>query len=581
MQSRESPELGQLADVYEIIAEISGRAGARAFMGRRRADGAEVLITVAAQPDGDEGNALNHLAADANLLKGRRHRALIPVLDGVWVENSFAVVTERPDGSTLEELLARREEEFDYPRIAMILQELNGLLDWAREQKVIHRALGTDNIYLEPGSDRVLASFEVRALPIADMPGPEEDARTIAMLARAMLTRSTAAPERESQPLAELRPGLPESVLTTTEALLQRSGSEIPDVRGYIAAIAMADALKRGETECANTMAKLREEERAAREALQTEKEAAILAAEEQREEFARERAAILREKEEERTAFEREKERELAAVRRERETMLAALAKERQALLKVRDELEREREELSRRAEELQAQRGLYAPTEEFQTPVGLDALPAIPALPTIPEISRSRRGAASRSPRSRRALLFAAAAAVLLIVVTLAALTRRPSGPQLEQRASLSAAQDSAAGISVTRSSDSAGDVSVDSTATPGVPGIPADFVSGVATRAPTDPGPAPRPRPRPVAVPLRFDSTQALDSLGRRDTTVVRPPVTPALPGVDSLVRPRPDTLVRRDSLRRDTIPRRDTMPRRDTLVRRDTTRPGNPR
>ena len=539
-EARELPTI-DLPD-YEIIGEISGRTDARAFMARRKSDGAEVVITVAAQPAGDEGNALNHLAADTNLLKGRGHRSLLPVLDGHWINDAFAVVFARPDGPSLEELLARREEMFDYPRIALVLQELNGLLEWARDQKVVHRALGTDSIFLEPGSDRVWAAFEVRPLPIADMPGPEEDARTIARLARSMLTRSDADPEREHQPLEELRPGLPTSVIEQTLQLLEGSGTESPDVRGYIAAIAMSDALKRGETECANTMAQLREEERVTREKLQAEKDAAIRAAEEQEEAFSKERAAILRDQEKER-----------AAMQRERETMLAELAKDRQSLIKVRDALERERSELAKKAGELKAQRVLYEKTEEFMTPAA--ALPAIPDIePAPPRWHRTL----FRKRHSMRPLLVVASAAALIVVVALAAVSRRPGRPPATL-AGPAAQLDSAAGVSAA-SVDSASPATVpDTSATLGTPGLPLDLVSGVANRAAFEPAPVVRrPRPRPRRV----------DTLAVRPDSIVRDSI---LEGIrrDSIGRAALRDSIRRDSIRRDSI-RRDTV-RRDTMPR----------
>src|SRR5687767_4949380 len=124
MSSQDPLKLDQLAEAYEVIGEMSGREDARTFMGKRLADGADVLIAVAQTPAGDEGNALSHLAADANLLSGRVHRNLLPIVEGRWLgTDAFAIVSERVNARSLGELLARREEDFDFPRIAMILQE--------------------------------------------------------------------------------------------------------------------------------------------------------------------------------------------------------------------------------------------------------------------------------------------------------------------------------------------------------------------------------------------------------------------------------------------------------------------------
>src|SRR5687768_5290887 len=184
--SRQDPlDIEQLGETYEVIGELSGREDARTFIGKQREDGVDVLIAVIQTPEGDEGNALSHVAADANLLSGLSHRNLLPIKEGRWIgTDAFAVVTERVYAPTLGELLARRDEVFDYPRVATILREINGVLEWARAQKVVHRAVALDTIFLEPGTDRVFVSFAARPLARAGMPGPEEDAKTIAVLAR-------------------------------------------------------------------------------------------------------------------------------------------------------------------------------------------------------------------------------------------------------------------------------------------------------------------------------------------------------------------------------------------------------------
>src|SRR5688572_14951107 len=163
MTQQQTLDLEQLNEDYEIIGELSARDDARTLIARRKDTGADVLITVMETPSGDEGNALSHLAADAKRLTELRHRNVLPILDGRWVgTDGFATVTERVRFPTLAEVLVRRDEGFACPRVALVLQEINAALEWARAEKIVHRALTPDTIYLEPGSDRVLLTFAVQ-----------------------------------------------------------------------------------------------------------------------------------------------------------------------------------------------------------------------------------------------------------------------------------------------------------------------------------------------------------------------------------------------------------------------------------
>ena len=575
MSSQEPLTLDQLEETYEIIGEMSGREDARTFMAKRREDGADVLIAVATTPAGDEGNALSHLAADANLLSGRVHRCLLPIVEGRWLgTDAFAIVSEHVNARNLDELLARREEEFDYPRIALILQEVNGLLEWARARKVVHRTVSVNTLYLEPGSDRVLVSFVVRPLPLADMPGAEDDARTIAQLARAMLTRSTAAPERESQPLAELRPNLPARVIEQTDALLAltRTSTEIPDVKGYIAVIAMAEPLKRSETESADTTRRLLEEERIAHEEIEARRQSCERSAAEQQRLFEAEKEAHAKEREVAALAFAKEKEAAQQAFAKER----ASIAKERAVLLK-------ERAALEAMNADLRAQADLYARTAKVPTlpgdltPVG-DRTPLIIPLSVAKRPSldwRQRMLLSSWTPRLRRLrenlpswhaptwsrawnIPVGAGALALIIAVSLFALgkNRRTASPDLAATAPAARVVETAAGVTASLPDSSVSNP--DSSVSPTPIDVPADLVSGVATRAALAPPAMPRPVPRRVETPVDTSLRARPDTFPRVDALMV--------PGTsvktDSVARPKPASVPKRDSIRRDTLIRRDT-------------------
>ena len=566
-------DLNELADTYDIAGEFSGRTDVRTFMARRRVDGENVLIAVATTPPNDEGNALSHLAADAKSLMAASHPNIVPVLDARWIgTDAFAIVAPKVTAPTLAELLARRDEQFDYPRIATILREVNAALEWARGQKIVHRALDPEAVYVEPGSDSVSLSFGIRALPLADMPGAEEDSRAIAGLARIMLTRSGADPERESMPLAELRPGLPKKVVEQTEALLAATpGSPVPDVSGYIASIAMAEALKNGEVEIEKMAAKWAAEERAMRDEIDRLRQENERIAAEHARQSAAERESIIRDRE--------RMERECANQQRDVER---ALAKEREAmeraLLRDRKALDEERAALAALRKELVAQRELYAKASQLSANV-----PETPALPSAePPRQTLSLPSRPRQPRVKQHATWAkpitAVAALVIVAAALFALGRSQRSGDTQTAVN---------GVTVsTRRDSAAGLIEAVDTVAPvqradgvqGSPPVPADLVTGVASRAVADPAPYRPPRPRP-AVRSRpvFSPQRAVDTMSAFPGTTQAPrpdsvrqlsPMTPT-PALRTDSTGRLRDSIRRDSVRRDTI-RRDTL-QRDTLPR----------
>jgi Protein tyrosine and serine/threonine kinase len=601
--TQDTLDLESLAGTYEIIGELGGRNDARTFIAKQRDTRMDVLIAVMGGPEGDEGNALSHLAADANRLAELHHRNLVPILEGKWVgPDAFALITERVYYPSLAELLLRRDEAFSCPRVATVLQEINGVLEWARNQKVVHRAIGLETVFLEPGSDRVLVNFAVRALPLADMPGPEEDAKTIATLARAMLTRSVADPERDRLPLAEVRPGLPERLIGQTEELLGLTrSSAVPDVTEYIAVIAMADALKKGETECAETTRKLLEEERVAREMIEGQRQATERAAAEQARLFQDERDQFAREREKIQRALDREREtlaRERAALARERDEH----QKDRATLLAEREDHKQWAEKVERafteQAEAFERQQAALAASASHMTlhTSGEHSL-VMPPRPNPrqikPEWARSLSRLWDRRPPWNRRWNMPLTAAALLLIIAVTAVafgrSRTSAGDQLASTAAVPAPMvDSVSG---------AIEPSPSAAAPANVPGIPADFIASVAGGAPAGDGRVGAEPARQSGVPADFiagvaaraasgpDAPQVIQPPFRRPNVVVPPPTpgpqplrasdtlspartTGALPFVprlrDSAVR-RDTTVVlpRRDSVRPDIIPV-DTLP-----------------
>lgn len=341
-ETTQSPDLSALADDYEIVGELDAPGGPRSYIarrkggaGKRREDQAGVLISLFTPPEGDEANALTLLAADTQVLARLTHRRLIPVIEGRWIgDEVYAVVTQRVSDPSLAQRLAGGET-FSNPRIAAILRDVNGLLEWARGQKIVHRNVTPERIFLEPKTDRVRVSFGIAPIRRIRHSDADDDARTIARLAVAMLT-GKADQRAGDEPLADQRPDLPDRLVEATSSLLDEKTPGTPaDVAAYLALIGMADPLAEGETERERIRAEILEEQR-----LEREKLAAERASFEQ--EMATKHAELERE-----TALEREKlagERaELErAVTGERDELRSALANERAQLVAKREELER-----------------------------------------------------------------------------------------------------------------------------------------------------------------------------------------------------------------------------------------------
>ncbi len=362
---KKTVDLAPLADDYEIVGEAGETDFTRTYIGtrthaaaKRRDDNAGVLITVVTTPKGDEGNALLHLASDTKTLAGASHRRLIPVIEGRWLgDDAFAVITQRITDPTLAQRLAAGET-FTNPRIAALLREVNGLLEWAREQKIVHRTVTPDTIHLEPRTDRVRVSFAAAPIPRIQPSDPAAlDAQTIARLASEMLAATDTEGTGESE--LGLRPALPTKLAEATKELIDAKTTSPEDVASYLALIGMADPLYAGETEAERIRAEVLEEQRVEREKLAAER------AEFERK-MAEERANLERRTAEERQKLEAEREslhRAIAeeraslerAVTAERATLKRAAEKERAAVTALRAELDREiarqRAELERAA--------------------------------------------------------------------------------------------------------------------------------------------------------------------------------------------------------------------------------------
>ncbi len=349
-------DMSPLAADYDIVGQLDGGSDMSTYIATRKGDSTKrrddptgVLITVVTTPEGDEANALSHLAADVKLLAHTPHRRLTPVIEGIWLgDDAFGVVTQRSTDPSLSQRLASGET-FTNPRIAAILREVNGLLEWAREQKIVHRSIPASRLYLEPKTDRVRVSFAIAPILRLHRTNAQDDARTIARLAMAMLTGEEDPQAYEGKSLAELRSDLPERLGEATAALLDEKNTGVsPDVAAYLALIGMADPVAAGEAERERVRADILEEQRAEREKLAAERASfeALMASE---------RAAFESMKSAERERLENERVELQKNATLEREALQRAVEQERAELVAKRADLERtvaeQRAELERAA--------------------------------------------------------------------------------------------------------------------------------------------------------------------------------------------------------------------------------------
>jgi hypothetical protein len=345
-----APELASLTDDFDIVGELGGGprtpfliATRKSGAGKRRDDPSRVLIEIVRPPEGDESHALDHLASDTKLLSGQRHRRFVSIIEGKWLsDDAFAVIREYVDDPSVADLLARGDV-FTNTRTAALLREVHGLLQWARDQSIVHRRVTTDRLFLEPTSDRVRVSFAVGPLQrVRTMDSTTEDVVTVVRLAVAMLTGGISAEEADGRSFAELRPDLPDRLFDETERLLTEPATD-SDLTLYLALIGMADPVAEGETERDRIRGEVLTEQRVEREKLAKERADLERHVEE-------ERRRLAEEGEELRSAFAQEKaklEREFAAAQRllaaERAEMQRIIAAERAELLTKREALQRE----------------------------------------------------------------------------------------------------------------------------------------------------------------------------------------------------------------------------------------------
>jgi hypothetical protein len=338
-----------LEDSYDIRGELRGIDSARQYIGRTKDGAAEVAIAVFHVPNGGENNALSHFAADAQVLARSPHPAIPRVLEGRWVGNdAFAVVSERSTGETLGEQL-ERGEKFTNARIAMLLTEIAGVLEWARENGVVHRGVTPDSLMFEHGTNRLRIALTPTPIPMTGVPDACADARTIGTLAWSMLCGSPYPSAHAPKSIAEICPNLATRVVDAVDRMIACKDhlADAPDVYALLGVIAAGDALKQAEIELSAMKEEYDEQHQRELQKCEIQRQ--------ETEQHAAEQAAILAGEREE---FNRQMEEQRAAMAAERAEFERIMTERKERFAAVRAELDQQRVELERRLTELEAYR-------------------------------------------------------------------------------------------------------------------------------------------------------------------------------------------------------------------------------
>ncbi|MBV9495151.1 MAG: hypothetical protein JOZ54_12960, partial [Acidobacteria bacterium] len=149
--------LSKLDEKYQILTKLHHGADSRTYLARDLELSRDVTITVA-RAAGDRA-FLQAYAADAEVLKTRRHPNVMPVLEGIWLNDAtFALVRARVRGSTLDQTVSA-VGAMPPERMAGALNELTMALIWARDVGITNRCVEPQTFIFQQGSGRVLIGF--------------------------------------------------------------------------------------------------------------------------------------------------------------------------------------------------------------------------------------------------------------------------------------------------------------------------------------------------------------------------------------------------------------------------------------
>jgi hypothetical protein len=620
-EGQRTADLHGLDERYEVLGELRGNGAVKTYIGRMKDPSAEVAILVAR---GGQNNDLSHLASDARMLVSLSHPGMIRVIDGCWLGTTgFAIVTDRVNGVSLGELL-ERGEKFSSPRMAAILEDVKEVLEWAREQGVIHRGVTPDTLIFEQGSDRVRLSLAPTPIPLGGVPDAATDARTIGMLAWAMYAGKPYGEGERVASLGDVCPNLATRVIDATNKMIAaKDHADAPDLATYIAIVAAADVLKQAEVEIAAMKEEYDEQHAQAIAACELKRQETEDHAQEQASLLAGEREEFARAMSDERAAIEAERS-QMATERAELDRMM----KERKdKLAAVRAELDQQRAELERRLTELEGYRKEVervrkeAMDAAAANAAAASATPRVPNVPNVPPppphlkkppktdwekfeaIDQDESDLVPTIDEGRPRWLIPSGIAALLLIVVAAVygLTHRapksdliklgnhtvvPTAPAMNPGSAPRGGflTQSAGGTVASKFSTTPAFTRVDSTAP-----VPAaslttpvfDSTHTVVDSAARREAAQQAAEARRAAAARRAKERESAPTNDTFDPTNPTARYTPPPVQPQSQPQPRPDTVVRRDTTvretPRDTATQRREPPRDTARVRPDTTRP----
>lgn len=183
-----SPELIKLDGDYQVLTELHGEGNARAYLARHLRLNRDVTISVFHAADADTTDALSQFASDTRLLAEARHPHVVPVVEGIWLDDTtYASIRARIRGATLDQLLSA-SGPMSISRVGATVHEIAEAITWARETGISQRDIAPWDVVFQQGTGRVMLSFEPAKTPANAGRTECDDAQTVRRLAIEMLS---------------------------------------------------------------------------------------------------------------------------------------------------------------------------------------------------------------------------------------------------------------------------------------------------------------------------------------------------------------------------------------------------------
>jgi hypothetical protein len=151
--------LGELADQYELLAELGRGGSAVVYRARDRRLGREVALKAVrlapALSVRDRAAEVARLAREARTTARLDHPHIVPVFAVHELRDGLAVVMRYVPGRSLKQLLAD-EGALDPAHAVRLMVEVAGALDYAHAHGVVHRDVKPENIFVDAASGRAL-----------------------------------------------------------------------------------------------------------------------------------------------------------------------------------------------------------------------------------------------------------------------------------------------------------------------------------------------------------------------------------------------------------------------------------------